>query len=369
MTKRIPAIAGLALIIALISPAADAQVLTPCDRTALKAFRACSIDTHEEFILTMANCLQIGDANEREACKEEAGEIRDEDKEECEEVREARHDLCELLGEFRYDPDPLLDPANAFVDPAEIPGVWAANPLLSLEEGRISVLGAEDEVVVILNTDDTREFHGVECRVVAEVAFEIEEDGGEIEYTPVELTFDYFAQTEAGHIIYCGENTVEYEDGYPVSTDGTFLAGEEFAKSGYLVRANPVVGEADRQEFFLDDAEDWVMYLDLAATPPGDVGGEVDGFECAGGCVQTVEGQPIEPDAIEWKFYLPDVGFVLAIPFELNDDDEWEWTGEREELICLGGSLDILESADCDIDDPEGLLEVLCGIAGDSFCD
>ena len=42
--------------------------------------------------------------------------------------------------------------------------------------------------------------------------------------------------------------------------------------------------------------------------------------------------------------------------------------GEREELVCQSGSLQVLEDSECGIGDPEELLETLCNIAGDAFC-
>ena len=68
---------------------------------------------------------------------------------------------------------------------------------------------------------------------------------------------------------------------------------------------------------------------------------------------------------------MPGTGFVLALPFELNDDEqpEWEWTGEREELVCRGDSLAVLQDKACGIRDPAELLETLCDVAGDAFCD
>jgi len=364
----------LAGVLALGATAARAGFPTPCERTAMRAHRACIIDTWEEYNLTVANCITIADHEARQECVVVAGETRVEDREDCEEIREARVDLCDVLGEFRYDPAPLVDPANTFVHPDEIPDTYPANPWLSLEEGRVSVIGSEDEVVVILNTDETREIQGVECRIVAEVAMEIAEDdddeeGFEIEYVPVEVTYDFFAQTLSGDVVYCGENTVEYEEGFPVSTDGTFIAGLEFAKSGYVVRAAPAEGDADRQEFLLEDAEDYVIYQNPGATPAEDLGGEVEGFECDGDCLQTLESTPIDAGTIELKYYLSGVGFVLAVPFEADDEGELEWTGEREELLCRGDSLDILDSDACGIDDPEELVEVLCSVAGDWFCD
>jgi hypothetical protein len=351
---------------------ATGETVTPCERTAKRMQRACRLDVQEEFSVNIANCLNISDPAERQACRDEANEVRAEEPEACADQRDARMELCELLGEVRYDPDPLLDPLNTFINPNRVPHVWPANPLLSLEKGLVSVLrsGEEgEELVVILNTDETREILGVECRIVAEFAVEEvleedERDGYEYEYVPKELTFDYYAQTMEGAIIYCGENTVEFEDGYPTSTDGTFIAGVDFAKSGVLLRSNPQVGDADRQEFALDEAEDWVQYEDLYATPSDDQGGENQAFPCRGNCVQTTDGTPLEPEAIELKYYRPGTGFVLALPFE---DDEWN--GEREERVCDGRSLRILNRPKCGIEDPEELFETLCSVAGEYFCD
>ena len=79
--------------------------------------------------------------------------------------------------------------------------------------------------------------------------------------------------------------------------------------------------------------------------------------------MQTFEFAPIEPESTEFKYYLPGVGFVLAVALE-----DGEVTGEREELVCVGDSLAILESPACEIEDLEALLEELCKAAPSTFC-
>ncbi len=50
--------------------------------------------------------------------------------------------------------------------------------------------------------------------------------------------------------------------------------------------------------------------------------------------------------------------------------EDGEITGEREELVCVGQSLDVLsDNPDCGIGDPEALLEELCKLSPDAFCD
>jgi hypothetical protein len=331
-------------------------------------FQACELDAREEFNLTLANCESIGNEAERDACREEALDVEAEENALCGEQRAWRLAVCGLLAESRYDPDPLLDPANEFIHPDTVPS--KPNPYLSLAAGRVSVLRAgedAEELVVSLNTNETREIQGVACRVVAEVAVEEAEEDGEYEYVPVEVTYDYFALTAAdGDVIYCGENTVEYEDGYPVSTDGTFIAGVAFAKAGTLLRGKPKVGDADRQEYALEEAEDVVVYMGVDVAPFQ--GFDNGAFPCAGKCLQTVDLSPLEPGAVEVKQYRPGTGVVLALPFELNGGGGFAWTGEREELVCQGGSLQVLEDGGCGIGDPEELLRTLCNIAGDAFC-
>jgi len=98
------------------------------------------------------------------------------------------------------------------------------------------------ETVVVHVTEDTREILGVRCRVVVDVVVETstDEDTGEVEYEAVEVTDDWFAQTVSGDVVYCGEVSRNYEDGVLRDLDGSFEAGLDFAKSGFLVLETPV---------------------------------------------------------------------------------------------------------------------------------
>jgi hypothetical protein len=213
-------------------------------------------------------------------------------------------------------------------------------------------------------TDDTVEINGVDCRVVVDVVLEVGEEESEVEYEPVEVTDDWFAQDEDGDVYYCGEIARNFEDGFLTDLDGSFRSGVDYSKAGVLIRKFPVVDEAHRQEWSLDIAEDIIQYVDLGATPTEEEGGENEEFPCEGGCLQTLDFSPLEPDGSEFKYYLPGTGFVLAVAYE----DE-EPTGEREELVCVGSSLDVLGDSACEIDDVDELLDELCDFAPDAFCD
>ena len=49
--------------------------------------------------------------------------------------------------------------------------------------------------------------------------------------------------------------------------------------------------------------------------------------------------------------------------------EDGELTGEREELVCLGDSLEVLSEPECGLADAEVLLEELCRLSPDAFCD
>ena len=66
----------------------------------------------------------------------------------------------------------------------------------------------------------------------------------------------------------------------------------------------------------------------------------------------------------EDKYFLSGVGFVLGIGLE-----DGEITGETDELVCIGGSLDILADPDCGIEDVDKLREELCRLSPDAFCE
>ena len=338
-----------------------------CKRTAHTMELACFADVEDDFLAANANCGNFAEPDERKACRREARMIEREETEHCGDVRTARTEACALLGEKRYAPDPLLDPANTFIDPDQVPGEYGPNPYVSIAAGHTFVLRAGEEgeeTVVVHVTEDSREIQGVLCRVVTDIVVEVEEENGAVEYIPVEATHDWFAQDVLGNVYYCGEVARNYEDGILRDLDGSFEAGREFAKAGELIRAYPAAGDYHRQEYALGEAEDIIQYVDVATAPSADEGGDNPAFPCGPDkCLQTFDFAPIDPESTEYKYYLPGTGFVLAASME-----DGELTGEREELVCIGDSLAILNDPSCEIEDLDGLLEELCKLDPDAFC-
>lgn len=336
---------------------------SPCAQTARTLYAACRLDIFDDYNVSEANCLNLNDDGERRACRREAKTTLREAFEACFDQREARVETCAVLDEERYDPDPLLDPGIEFVDPDDV-GPAQANPYVSIVAGHTHVLREEDETIIVHATDETKEINGVTCRVVVDAVVETDTDDetGEVDYEPVEVTDDWLAQDTNGDVYYCGELARNFEDGELTDLDGSFKAGVEGAKSGIWILAAPELGIAHRQEYALGEAEDVVEYVDFAAVPAE----ENPRFPCsaAGGCLQTYDFTPLEPDVAEYKYYLPGVGFVMGEALE-----DGLPTGERADLVCIGDSLDVLHDPDCDIDDPDALLEKLCELSPDAFCD
>ena len=170
--------------------------------------------------------------------------------------------------------------------------------------------GARQRVVVTVTRRTKLIANGVTARVVHDV---VTEDG-----KPVEVTDDWYAQDRAGNIWYLGEDTTEYEDGRPVSKEGSFEAGVDGARPGMIMPAHPRVGMRYRQEYYKGHAEDRARIFsrrERAEVPLGF-------FRQT---LMTREENPLEPRVLEYKFYARGVGPVLAVGVSGGSD--------REELV------------------------------------
>jgi hypothetical protein len=154
--------------------------------------------------------------------------------------------------------------------------------------------------------------NGVTARVVHDVATE---DG-----TPIEITDDFYAQDRCGNVWYLGEATTEYENGKPVSTEGSFEAGVDGAQPGVIMPAHPKAGLTYRQEYYKGHAEDRGEVVSLREQ----VGVPFGHFR-SGTVLMTRESNPLEPRVLEYKFYARGIGPVLAIGVS--------GTSDREELV------------------------------------
>jgi hypothetical protein len=205
-------------------------------------------------------------------------------------------------------------PYNPTINPAHFVG-QITNPYLGFAPNRtFSYRKQTDEGVETTEvhvTTDTVQIMGVTCTVVRDREFLDEE--------LIEDTFDWFAQDIHGNVWYFGEDTTEYQNGVPVSTFGSWKAGENGALPGVIMLAEPKVGKRYRQEYAVGVAEDWaqVKGLNAAVTVPYGVFTQ---------CLRTKDWSALEHGNFEFKYYKAGVGLVLEVDKE----------GGRNELISIG---------------------------------
>jgi len=265
---------------------------------------SCQHEVREEYWEALGNCNNLPELAERVECRLEAIEERREAKEECQEQFEARQEVCEDLGQEAYHPE--IDPDD-FLEVSEI--IANPNPYFPLVPGTIWEYEGGDETTTVTVTDDIKEILGVTCIVVRDV---VEEDD-----EMIEDTFDWYAQDVHGNVWYFGEISKEYEDGELVALEGSWKSGEEGAKPGIIMKADPQVGDVYRQEFYLGEAEDMGEVLALGESVTVPAGSYSN-------ALKTKDYTPLEPDDMEHKFYAPGVGPVLEVDIE---------SGDRMELV------------------------------------
>lgn len=191
------------------------------------------------------------------------------------------------------DYNPAIDPAN-FVAAID-------NPYFNLAPGRVWVYEGKDEDgkterVEVEVTNETKTILGVNTTVVHAREW--------VEGELVEDTFDWFAQDKDGNVWYFGEDSKEIEGGEVVNTNGSWEAGVNGAKPGIVMKANPQVNEAYRQEFLPGEAVDMGQVLSLNESVTIGLGSYTD-------CLQTKDWTPLEPEVVEHKFYSKDVGNAI----------------------------------------------------------
>jgi hypothetical protein len=161
--------------------------------------------------------------------------------------------------------------------------------------------------VTVTVTTRTRDISGVAATVVHDLVT----DHGE----RVENTFDWYAQDVCGNVWYLGENTKEYEDGEVVSTAGSWEHGVDGALAGVIVPGDPQVGLAYRQEYYAGEAEDAGAILSVGEQAQVPAGHFDD-------VLVTKDFTPLHPRILEFKFYAPGVGPVLAMTISGGSDRE-----------------------------------------------
>lgn len=276
-----------------------------CKRTTEAALSSCKAGAQSDYSLALGKCDNLADAAARKVCQQQALADRKDALQTCKEQHDARQTVCARLGGAPYDPG--IDPSN-FVATID-------NPFMALTPGTSFIYtGQVAQVVesnVVFVTHNTKVIDGVTCVEVRDTVFE---DG-----VLTEDTLDWFAQDKAGNVWYFGENAKQLAGGLIVGLEGSFTAGVDGAKPGIVMEAPPAVSDFYRQEFLLGDAEDIAQVGSLTNSVTVAFGSFTN-------CLKTIETSPLEPGALENKFYASGIGLLLTIDLV---------SGERLELVQI----------------------------------
>jgi hypothetical protein len=198
----------------------------------------------------------------------------------------------------------LLETIIAAIAIAASPGGFSArvdNPWYPLDPGTTYVYrGVKDGRPardVFTATHRTRKVDGVPCVVVDDRLYL----SGRLE----ERTTEWFSQDSRGNVWYFGEDTAELDkQGRVKNRSGTWRAGVAGARAGIFMFASPRVGQSARQEFYRGQAEDHFRILSLGASVKVP-------YVSSKRAMLTKEWTPLEPGAIDHKYYVRGIGTVL----------------------------------------------------------
>jgi len=274
-----------------------------CLQTARDALAGCNSAAQSDNQVALGKCINITDPAARRSCERRAATDLADALDTCRGGFEVRQASCQKLGPGPYDP--VIDPTN-FTTTID-------NPYFPLVPGTtftyLTPHGAIKDVFAV--THDTRVIDGVTCVQVHDSVY----TNGVL----TEDTLDFFAQDLEGNVWYFGENTAEFENGLFATIAGSFLSGVNNDKPGIVMKAHPAPGDFYRQEFSLANAEDYAETVNLTSRV-------VVPYGRFNNCLKSQETTPLEPDALEDKYYAPGVGNVLTVDLV---------TGERDELISI----------------------------------
>jgi hypothetical protein len=308
MKEKVVILLSLFLVISLFCAVATVSAETAidfCRRSSENALISCRRASGSDYWLAIGKCNNLSTPAERKACRGQALADNTDRREDCEDQHGARNAVCKRLGKGPYDP--VIDPAN-FVAVINNPFMPLIPGTTFVYEGQTAEGFEHEEFFVTSNTVSILGVTCVEVRDTSTVDGELVED-----------TLDWFAQDKDGNVWYFGENAKQLAGGLIVGVEGSWTAGVDGAKPGIVMKAKPAVSDFYRQEFSLGVAEDIAKVVSLVESVTVPYGSFTN-------CLKTEETSPLEPDALENKYYAAGIGQVLTIDLV---------TGERLELIQI----------------------------------
>ena len=214
---------------------------------------------------------------------------------------------------------PLLptgaEPVN--LDPADFSAnitnaYWPMKPGTRWVYRGVDAGNPPEDIVIVATTATKKLANGITARVVRDTA----RSKGQL----VEDTIDWYAQDKVGNVWYMGEQTAEYENGTVVSRAGSWEAGKAGAMPGIMLPAQPQDGQKYRQEYMKGEAEDNGEVIATDALVEVKTGR----YKSA---VVTMDTSNLEKSVVEYKFYAPAVGPLLALDISGG--------ATREELVKI----------------------------------
>jgi hypothetical protein len=189
-----------------------------------------------------------------------------------------------------------LDPANFSANITN--PYWPMKPGTRWSYRNVEAGNPPQDIVVVVTSATKKLANGITARVVR--------DTGRSQGQIVEDTIDWYAQDAEGNVWYMGEQTAEFENGKIVSRAGSWEAGKDGSMPGIMLPAQPQAGQKYRQEYKKGEAED-----------NGEVLATNNLVEVKAGRYQkalvTMDTSNVETTAVEYKFYAPGVGPLLAL--------------------------------------------------------
>ncbi|HTG93760.1 MAG TPA: hypothetical protein VL866_14310 [Pyrinomonadaceae bacterium] len=170
------------------------------------------------------------------------------------------------------------------------------NTYFILEPGYELVLADGDKQLVVTVLDETKRIGDFDTRVVEER----ESRNGNL----IEVSRNFFAiSKQSKDVYYFGEEVDIYKGGKIVRHEGAWLAGQNGARFGLMMPGMPTLNARYYQEIAPNvamDRAEIVSLTDQRRTPAGN-------FTHV---LKVAETNPLEPHALEYKYYAPDIGLL-----------------------------------------------------------
>ena len=170
------------------------------------------------------------------------------------------------------------------------------NAYFVLEPGHQLVLEKGAIKLQITVLDETRVINGVATRIVEEREW----DQGQLQ----EVSRNYYALCEqTKDVLHFGEDVEVYQNGKPVKTDGTWLAGSNGNRPGLVIPGKPRPGMRYYQEIAPGVTLNRGEVISLRETCKTAAG-------TFSNCMKVRGTSGMDSKKLEYKYYAPDIGLV-----------------------------------------------------------